>query len=460
MIIITCIILFCLLSGGSLSANEVEDQLVAQSDTSNREVKTGWNFGVLPGLSFDADKGFLYGITANIYDYHDGKDYPGYRNYIYAECSYTTKKVGTFRLFYESDYVVERHKLQVDLSYLPDIMSDFYGFNGSMSVFNHSYQSVGSDGFVSRLFYKHRSDLFRASAMLRGEIGLCLHWNAGAGLLHYDEGTVRHSAENPELFGLYREWGLIDKNVAGGGWHPFACLGINFDSRDQRVSASKGIYLDLFLTYYAAFGKEKDYNCLKINADIIHFIPLVNNKLVLAYRVAAQNTLAGTAPYYLDSYHNVLFLDHNRYYGLGGATTLRGVMKNRIWVPGFVASTVELRSRLFSFKLFRQYFYLGTNVFVDAGMATQQYALSEEDVNAVFSEQLADPNSWLSLNNMGVTDFFDFDTNVFMPHIGVGAGLKFVMNENFVISAEWATTFNSQDNFTNANFYLVLGYMF
>ena len=93
-------------------------------------------------------------------------------------------------------------------------------------------------------------------------------------------------------------------------------------------------------------------------------------------------------------------------------------------------------------------------------MATQQYALSEEDVNAVFSEQLADPNSWLSLNNMGVTDFFDFDTNVFMPHIGVGAGLKLVMNENFVISAEWATTFNSQDNFTNANFYLVLGYMF
>ena len=71
MIIITCIILFCLLSGGSLSANEVEDQLVAQSDTSNREVKTGWNFGVLPGLSFDADKGFLYGLTANIYDYHD-----------------------------------------------------------------------------------------------------------------------------------------------------------------------------------------------------------------------------------------------------------------------------------------------------------------------------------------------------------------------------------------------------
>ncbi|MGN0032641.1 MAG: BamA/TamA family outer membrane protein [Candidatus Limimorpha sp.] len=460
MIIIACLILFCLLPCGMLSAQEVGNESVPQCDIANREVKTDWNFGALPGLSYDADKGFLYGITLNIFDYYDGSLYPGYRHYIYVECSYTTKKVGTFRLFYESDYMVENHKLQIDLSYLPDIMNDFYGFNGSQSVFNHSYENSGSAEYLSRYFYKHRSDLLRLSAMLRGKIAVGLQWNAGAGLFHYDEVTIKHGVENPELFGLYKEWGLIDKNISDGGWHPFVCAGLNFDGRDQRVSPSKGIYLDLFLTYYAAFGKEKDYNCLKINADIIHFTPLVGNRLVLACRVATQNTLAGTAPYYLDSYHNVLFIDHNRYYGLGGATTLRGVMKNRIWVPGFLTTTVELRSRLMNFKFARQFFYLGTNVFVDAGLATQAYHISEDYIMDVFSEQLSDPNSWLSQNNMDVSDFFNFNSNVFVPHFGGGVGLKFVMNENFVLSAEWAMTFNRQDNYTIANFYVGLGYMF
>lgn len=35
-------------------------------------VKTGLNFGPLPAIAFDADKGFQYGAILQIYNYGDG----------------------------------------------------------------------------------------------------------------------------------------------------------------------------------------------------------------------------------------------------------------------------------------------------------------------------------------------------------------------------------------------------
>ena len=42
------------------------------------EVRTGWTFGILPSVAYDADKGFQYGVLANVYDFGDGSVYPDY----------------------------------------------------------------------------------------------------------------------------------------------------------------------------------------------------------------------------------------------------------------------------------------------------------------------------------------------------------------------------------------------
>ena len=86
-------ILILLLVCVSLQAKNPKKE--TQTDSLGRPVKTGWNFGAIPGLTYDADKGLTYGITANIFDYGDGKNYPNYRHFIYAEGSYSTKQVGT-----------------------------------------------------------------------------------------------------------------------------------------------------------------------------------------------------------------------------------------------------------------------------------------------------------------------------------------------------------------------------
>lgn len=432
------------------------------ADSLKRETKKGWSIAGVPGFTYDADKGFTYGITMNIFDYGKGDIYPNYKHFIYAEGSYSTKKVGTFRVFYESDYVIKNHKLLADVSYLPESMSDFYGFNGSYSVYNHDLDNKNAGDYISKSFYKHESNLFRLAFDIRGRVFRKLYWYGGVGALEFVTGRVltEYTANQNELYNLYRQWGLISEDERSGGWHPYVRGGLSLDTRNQRVNTIRGLYVDLFLTYTLGYDHLKEYTNVKLNFNFMHFLPIYRDRLIFAYRVATQNVIYGKSPYYMDTYLNTLYLDHNRYYGLGGSTSLRGVMRNRIWVPGYAFATAELRSRIVKFDLLRQHFYLGMNAFIDAGMVTQKYDIDELAVRQAIDEQLADPNSWMSQNNKKFEDFFDSGADVFAPHFGAGAGAKLAMNENFVISLEWAMPFNHQDNYTDFNFYIGMGYMF
>ena len=53
-------------------------------------------------------------------------------------------------------------------------------------------------------------------------------------------------------------------------------------------------------------------------------------------------------------------------------------------------------------------------------------------------------------------DFFLSDNESI--HISAGAGLRIVMNENFVIAADFGKAFNEQDG--NSGFYIGLNYLF
>ena len=71
--------------------------LSAQAAVAQNEAKTGWTFGLLPSIAYDADLGFQYGALTNIYYYGDGSTYPEYLHSIYLEANRTTKKKRTFQ---------------------------------------------------------------------------------------------------------------------------------------------------------------------------------------------------------------------------------------------------------------------------------------------------------------------------------------------------------------------------
>ncbi len=436
----------------------VSTTLSAQ-DTSN--IRRGWTFGILPSVAYDADLGFQYGALTNIYYFGDGAVYPDYYHSFYAEAAYTTKRYGLFRLSYDSKYLIPNHRLSVDLTYLPDQMCDFYGFNGYETYYKPDYSDPSSTLYKTRAYYKFKRDMFRLSADLQGTIAKPWYWNAGIGLLYYNVGTVDVARLNkytkkeenklPEgvgtLYDHYVSLGYIAPDEANGGFHPYLHGGLTFDTRDRQQNPRRGIHADAFLTYYAGTGEMKDYNNLKFNACWRHYLPIVTNRLTFAYRLGTQLNVAGKSPFYLNTYLNQLYMQRVIYEGLGGANSIRGIMRNRILARGVAFANIELRAQVAHFKIGKENFYIGLNPFMDAGMVVQPY-------DPVMSDPMLAP-----LSSVNPDDLYD-ESRLYTPHLSAGCGIKVAMNDNFVLSVDWATALDKQDNSKFSNLYIKMGYMF
>lgn len=473
-------------------------------DSLGRKIKTGWNFGILPSVAYDADYGFQGGLLTNVYFYGDGSQYPEYIHSLYFEAAYTTKHHGIFRFNYDSKYLIPGYRLTLDATYLPDAMCDFYGFNGYESKYNYDWhfwkkkteKMKNPEEYVSRVFYKYKRDLIRVAGDIEGTIYQDLKWNAGLGVLGYIiddcdinmlngkknvyDPSLPHYAQkalDPSVQGLYEKyktWGLIGDDEEQGGWHPYLRGGITYDTRDKRQGPNKGIYTDLFFTYSAAFnaayGQQAaaGYNHLQFNFTFRHYIPCYYdkngiNRITFAYRIGTQNNIAGRSPFYMNNYLNTLFIQRVYYEGLGGGNSIRGMMANRILANGFAFANVEFRFRVVEFDIKHQHFYIGLNPFFDMGIITQPYKLDE-------LVEMHTGGEYHSLKDIMAAktpedkyeDYFDTtkDMNVYMPHMCAGLGLKIGMNENFVLSADWGMPINKQDNAKWANFYVKMGYLF
>ena len=351
-------------------------------------------------------------------------------------------------------------------------MSDFFGYNGFHSVL-HSEK----DGWLvnneaekhTRLFYKYKRNILRFMADIDGEISGNWRWTAGLGLYWFDIGDLnltflnkfrKEGQEYPDVDGLvnkYMQWGLLDQRLAKGGVHPYMRAGVVYDSRDQVANPTKGIHADVFFTYSAAFGNLAPWNNLILNYNFRHYVTLYPKYLTFAYRIGGQNVVAGNQPFYAASIMNVLYQQRTMYEALGGGSSVRGVLRNRVIGKGFLFANLELRAILWRFDIGRQHFYLGLTPFFDFGMLTQPYSLSA-DMN-IDGQTLADR---IAATGDNIDDYFLFDSGkLYLPHLAAGLGLKVAMNENFIISADWAVPIFSQDNYSRwDNFYVSIGYLF
>ncbi|MBP5535618.1 MAG: BamA/TamA family outer membrane protein [Bacteroidales bacterium] len=423
-----------------------------------KATRTGWTFGVLPSVAYDADLGLQYGALTNIYYFGDGSTYPEYLHSFYAEAAYTTMNYGLFRLSYDSKYLIKNHRLSVDLTYLPDKMCDFYGFNGYQTVYHPEWTDASNAAYKTRAYYKMQRDLFRLCADLQGTVQGYWKWNAGVGVLSYAVGPVDVEGLNknkkPEkqlpdtttLYEQYVKWGLVSQSEKNGGTHPYVHGGLTYDSRDRQQNPRHGIHADAFLHYTVAFGDMSEYNSLKFNATWRHYLPILPNRLTLAYRFGTQLEVAGHSPFYVNTYLNQLYMQRVLYEGLGGANSCRGIMRNRILADGFAYGNIELRMQLVHFKVGKENFYIGINPFMDGGMVVQ-----ERDMDMTY---------FGSTDELVPVDKIDMNADINALHLAAGCGLKVAMNDNFVLSVDWARALDARDNAKNSNLYIKMGYMF
>lgn len=455
----------------SLWDNLSKKEKVHKEKQPKDSIRKGWTFGILPSVAYDADKGFQGGVLSNVYYFGDGSTYPEYLHSFYVEMAYTTKHCGIFRFNYDSKYLIPKHRLTVDISYLPDAICDFYGYNGYQTVLNKEWinNKKYPDTYISRAFYRSRRDMLRIAADISGKISGNWYWNAGLGVYWFKIGSVNLDMINKGkkeanklptgvegMYEKYVKWGIISAEEANGGWHPYLRGGVTYDSRDRQQNPNRGIYADAFLTYTAAFGAQKAFNNLKINLDFRHYVPVYKDYVLFAYRLSCQLTTAGKSPFYQNNIWNTLFIQRVTYEVLGGGNTTRGIARHRGTANGFAFANVEFRFKLCKFAIKKEQFYIGLNPFFDGAIILQPYKLDKNEI--IRNIELNDPEFDLA----DLDKYLNFDNpQIYRPHLSAGLGLKIAMNDNFVLSVDWAVPFDKRDNANQfSNFYVKMNYMF
>lgn len=455
----------------SLWNNFSKKEKVHKEKQPKDSIRRGWTFGILPSVAYDADKGFQGGVLGNVYYFGDGSQYPQYLHSFYVELAYTTKHCGIFRFNYDSKYLIPNHRLTVDISYLPDAICDFYGYNGYQTVLNREWinNKKYPDTYISRAFYRSRRDMLRIAADISGNISGNWYWNAGLGVYWFKIGSVNLDMINKGkkeanklptgvegMYEKYVKWGIIDADEAKGGWHPYLRGGVTYDSRDRQQNPNKGIYADAFLTYTAAFGALKAYNNLKFNFDFRHYVPVYKDYVLFAYRLSCQLTTAGKSPFYQNNIWNTLYIQRVTYEVLGGGNTTRGIARHRGTANGFAFANVEFRFKLCKFAIKKEQFYIGLNPFFDGAIILQPYKLDKDEI--IRNIEQNDPGFDLAT----LDQYLNFDNpQIYRPHLSAGLGLKIAMNDNFVLSVDWAVPFDKRDNANQfSNFYVKMNYMF
>jgi hypothetical protein len=113
-------------------------------------------------------------------------------------------------------------------------------------------------------------------------------------------------------------------------------------------------------------------------------------------------------------------------------------MRNRVVGDGFLYGNAEFRWKVAHFNWINNNFYIGLNAFTDLGKVTKKIELPA------------------NIAGIAGPDYFKPDAEKF--HSTYGAGLRVVMNENFVIAADYGIATNERDG--SSGMYIGLNYLF
>ncbi len=411
----------------------------------------GWSFGAVPAIAFDSDIGFKYGAVLNLFDYGNGTIYPDYRHSIYLEWSRTTKGSGINQITYDSKYLIKGIRFTGDISYFQEQALDFYGFNGYQATYNHSFEDDNTNNpmYLSRMFYRIDRQLFRLTLdFLSLRKDKTLQWVLGYGLYDNKIGKVDIKSLNEgrdddkllpavdtstSLFEKYKTWGIIPKGQENGGTTQIIKLGIVYDTRDNESNPMRGIWSEALLLLSPSFIGN-NYNYAQFAITHRQYFTLKKEVLNLACRIAYQGKIAGEMPFYMLPF---LFASNKPTRdGLGGAKTIRGVLRNRLVGEGMFYSNFELRWKFLRTQLFKQNFYIALSGFTDMGEVIQKY----------------------NFNKYNLPQNYNIDSNNEKLHIGYGSSLHFVLNSNFVLNFTYARAKDVEDG--SSAFYINLNYLF
>ena len=419
--------------------------VLSLSLSAQQPLKHGYNLGALPAVSYNTDEGFQYGAILNLFNYGDGSQYPKYDQSYYVELSKYTKGSSVLRFYFDSEHFIKGIRTFLDLSYISENMLDFYGFNGYKSTYSHSQE------YGNRALYRFSQKQLRLITDLKGTLPLKnLYWTASLNLVNYDVEAVDYAKlnENPNfvdltpgesLYEKYVSWGILDSKEAKGGLVSSIKAGIIYDTRPVLNNPSKGMYTEALLELAPSLTNKSPY----ARYSLIHrqYQSIVKDRLNAAMRIGLQGQIGhNQIPFYRSTVLISPFANRTSPTGIGGASSVRGLLRNRVVGNAIALANFELRWKALNFTFINQNFYLGVNGFFDSGY-------------------ILDPRDWdlAALTPSEKSSYFNLHSSDGM-HSTLGGGFKVVMNENFIVSVEMGKALNKNDG--DKGMYINLNYLF
>ena len=325
-------------------------------------------------------------------------------------------------------------------------------------------------------FYRYGRQQIKAKIDFTGEILKNFYWEAGynlswtkaqpftpKGYAVLDNPAMMLDPENSDLyvpggttlFDLYKVWGIIPEDEAEGGLTSSIRLGLMYDTRNVENNPTKGIWAEAHIIAAPKWlGTTHEH--YRYCATFRHYVPIIQDKLTFAYRIGYQGTFGKSAPWYnLPFYTNMGIKADND--GFGGYRTVRGLMLNRVQGLDTGFYNAEFRYRFIDFKLFKQNIAFALSAFCDGAHVFRGYDMTFTDAAKQKAVEDIIKGDIPAANYQRLYDRFVFNRNDGF-HGSAGAGLRFIMNQNFIVAFEYARCFNKQDG--NGAFYINTGFLF
>lgn len=428
-----------------------------EADSTNKskeKTKEGWSLGAVPAVAYDSDIGFKIGAVVNFYDFGDGTIYPDYRHSLYFEYSITTKGSGIAQFMYDSKYLIPGVRVSAEASYLTERALDFYGFNGYEAYYNSTFEDDSPDNpeYRSRLYYRQERKLLRIRTDFQGRFfNDKVRWLAGFTNYNIKTDTVdinrlnKGKSEDKKLpaiggglYGDYVSWNVIPDDQIYGGNTALLKAGLVFDTRDNEPNPMHGMWTEFIFHWAPGFMGNGDYGYSKFNLTHRQYFTLVKDRLSFVYRLSYNGKLSGKMPYYMLPFimNGGNSIDRD---GLGGAKTIRGILRNRIVGEDYFYGNVELRWKFLKTVVFNQNIYLALNTFSDFGMVTRKYDIDLSGVPELDRELM-------------------FPDDKEKLHISYGAGLHLALNQNFVVAINFGLAADKRDG--DNGLYIGLNWLF
>jgi hypothetical protein len=368
--------------------------------------QTGLEVRGVPAVNFDADEGFGYGVVAALYQYGDGTAEP-YLWSVHPTVFLTTGGRRDFTLFFDAPGLIGPWRVDAFVGSQEQIATPWYG-GGNAAV--RDPERVTDD---SPRYYRFGRTLRSLNINVQRTLAdTPLRLLVGLGATHGSIVAV------PEAKGTTLLAGQLDAGTRAGieGWANHLRAGLVWDTRDRETAPRRGSWSDLLVQRVdEALGSEVGYTRWTLTDR--RYLPV--GPVVFAHRVLLQG-VSGEVP--LFDLHRVQtsFRDQE---GLGGAKSVRGLLRNRYAGQGLFIWNAELRWRALDFHSLDRPFHLVMSAFADAGRV------------------------WEGQPRLG-----ELASDL---HRGWGGGVRLGMGPDFVVATDVGT-----GEETGVQLYIGLGYLF